>query len=283
MPRHAVLLAAIMLAACDRSPPPAPPPRTQIVFATLYPLADIARQVGRERVKVDWLLDLGDPIDRYALSLRDRERMSGADLILCDGAGRTETWALRDLDRVRETGALLPMEQTRDAWQAPADGLLVLDPTLAGQFAHNLAAALTRRVPTEGDVLRRNATEFVAKVDAVVAGFRAAPNAQVMVLTNTFSPLLVRLGVKPVFYDADALHLSKIDAEGIRRAAAAVGVRAIIVGYDTPPGALALLEQQTGLKPFTLDPMGYPNYGQHASYIDVLTFNLDQLRLATSW
>lgn len=279
----ALLAALVPFAGCDRTPTPAAPPRTQIVFATLYPLADIARQVGGDLVKVDWLFDLGDPLDRYALDAADRVRMAGADLILCDGAGRTETWALRELDRIRETDALVPVDQTKDAWQAPPGGLLVLDPTLAGQYAYNLAAALNRRVPSRGGQFRQNADAFVAKIDAAVASFRAPPDAQAVVLTNTFSPMLIRLGVRPVYYGADVLHLTPADADAIRRTADAAGVRTVLVGFDTPPGTLARLEQLTGLKPFTLDPMGYPNYGQHGSYLDVLTYNLDQLRLATSW
>ena len=277
------LALAALPVACDRTPATPALARAQIVFATLYPLADIARQVGGDRVKIDWLFDLGDETDRYALDAAGRARMASADLILCDGAGRTETWAQRELDRMRETGALVPMDQTKDAWQAPADGLLVLDPTLAGQFAHNFAAALNRRLPTEGTQLRQQAAAFVARIDAAVAAFHAPPNAQAIVLTHTFSPMLTRLGVKPILYDADVLHLTQADADGIRRAADAAGVRTVLVGFDTPPGTLARLEQLTGLKAFLIDPMGYPNYGQHSSYLEVLAFNLDQLRLATSW
>ncbi|HEX8324017.1 MAG TPA: hypothetical protein VF595_08885, partial [Tepidisphaeraceae bacterium] len=71
--RLPLLLGLVLVMSCDRTPAPAPPPRQLVVFSTLFPLADIARNVGGDRVRVDWLLDLGDPIETYVLSRRDRE------------------------------------------------------------------------------------------------------------------------------------------------------------------------------------------------------------------
>lgn len=278
-PAAAALLG--LVAACDRTPPTAPP-RTLVVFATLYPLADLARRVGGERVRVDWLLDLGDPITDYALSRRDRERMTGVDLVLCDGIGRTETWAREEIGRLGETGTVVGVSGTPGASDVPANGLLYLDPVLAAAYARELADAMARRTPSEGDGFRARADAMAKEIEATAATFVRGPGAGVMVLSGLFAPLLGRCGVPSTLYEADYLNLSPADAEAVRRAAENAGVRTLIVPFDTPPGTLANLQERTGLKPFALDPLGYPNFPQHSTYLDVLKFNLEQLKLATA-
>ena len=276
-----IALVAALLIGCNRAPAPVEGDRRAIVFTTLYPLADLARQVGGEHVRVDWLLDLGDPIDQFAMTRRDAERFSGTDFILCDGLDRTEIWARADLDRFRNTSRLISVDQTTAPNEVPADGLLCLDPVLAGRTAILLADGLGRQFPKLTDDVHTRAAAFNKDLNTALAGFAVPKTAHVVVLSNLFQPLLARLGVKQVLVPADPLHLQRTDAESIRRAAESAGARSLIVPFGTPPGTVTSLEEQTGLKAVALDALGYPNYGQHASYLDVLKFNLDQLRIAT--
>ena len=277
--RRLLLLAALLLPACGR--PPEVPARQLIVFATLYPLADIARQVGGDRVRIDWLVDSGDPIETFTLSEADRTRMSGVDLILADGTGRTEVWAQREIDRRRETGSVGTVDQTPSAWQAPSGGLLVLDPTLAAEYAHFVAKLLSRRLPSEANLFRQRAEAYAAELERTAASFTAPPGPPVMVLSELFQPLLARFGVRTTLVSADPLRFTAKDADAVRRSADDSGAKVLIVPFDTPPGTRTHLEELTGLRVFALDALGYPNYEQHSSYLDVLKYNLEQLRVAT--
>jgi ABC-type Zn uptake system ZnuABC Zn-binding protein ZnuA len=208
--------------------------------------------------------------------------MAGVDLVLCDGVGRTETWARQEMDRIRDTGTVVSVDRAPGTNEVPANGLLYLDPVLAARYARLVGDAMARRVPSQGDAFRSRAAAYVAEIDGIAASFQPRPGAQVMVLSGLFAPMLARLGVGSVLVDADYLNLTAGDAQTVRRAAEAAGVTSLLVPFDTPPGTLTYLAEQTGLKPFTIDPLGYPNYPQHGSYLDVLRFNLEQLTLATA-
>lgn len=278
-----ILIALLISVSCNRAPSAKAPERTLVVFSTVYPLADIAREVGGEHVKVDWLLDLGDPIAGYTLTDKDRVHLAGVDLVLCDGLTRTETWAQHELDRLSNTNTVISVDHTPGADQAPGVGLLYLDPQIASKYALDVGQALARRQPSNGQTFLARAAGYAKKIDAVAGSAGVRADSQLVVTTELFTPLLSRLGVKQVFVDVDPLHLRPRDAETLRRSAADAGARAMLVPFDTPPGTLTYLEQQTGLKVFTIDPMGYPNFDQHSTYLDVLKFNLEQIHLASAW
>ena len=252
-----------------------------VVFTTLYPLADLVRQVGGESTRVDWLLDLGDPIDGFVFTRREAERFNGVDLIVCDSLDRSETWGREKLDRFRNTPRLIEVWETAGTNEVPPDGLLCLDPVLAGRTARLVADNLGRRFPRRSATFHARADDFVKQVDATSAAITIRKGATVVVLSNLFQPLLARVGIKQLLVSADPLNLRRADAQAIRQAAEYSGARSLIVPFDTPSGRMIFLQEQTGLHPIALDALGYPNYGQHSSYLDLLKFNLEQLQLAT--
>lgn len=265
---------------CDRAPAPVDADRRVVIITSVYPLADLARQVGAERVRADWLLDLGDPIEDFSLTLTDAERFSRTDFILCDGLDRTEIWARENLSRFRNTPRLMSVDQVVGPNEAPADGLLYLDPVFAGRTAQKLADALGKRFPRESATLHARADAVEKQLADLLAGFKVPANVQVIVTSNRFQPLLARLGVKQVLVPMNPLQFGRTEAEAVRRAAQSADAKVLIVPFDTPPGRLLYLQEQTGLKPVALDALGYPNFGDHSTYQEILTFNLDQLRLA---
>jgi ABC-type Zn uptake system ZnuABC Zn-binding protein ZnuA len=275
------ILLLIAQGSCDRAAAPVESERRAIIITTLYPLADIARQVGGDRVRADWLLDLGDPIEQFTLSRPDADQLSRTDFIICDGLDRTETWAREDLARFRNTQRLITVDQVVGPNEAPADGLLCLDPVFAGRAAKLIADALGKKFPKDSDKFHERADAFAKQLEDTLAGFKAPSGVQVVVLSNLFQPFLARLGVKQVLVAADPLNLGRTEIESIRRTAQTNDAKVLIVPFDTPPGRLLYLQEQTGLKPVALDALGYPNFGDHAAYLEIFRFNLDQLRLAT--
>ena len=268
--------------ACDTHQPP-PPARLVRICATEFPLADIAREIGGDRVEVDWLLQLGDPLTTYTMNTADRARLRLTDLILCDGVQRTEPWAAADVNRLRDTGSVISDDILPLSHTAPANGVLYLDPLIGKQLAVALVDALITRAPRSADTFRQRAKDYGVKIDAIVAGY---PNStfgkgKLIVLSNEFAPLLDRFGVTSVPVDADPLHLTPDTAAAIRSKAAEAGAKAMLVPFDTPPGTRQDLAAQTGLVVFAIDPLGYRNFDQHGTYLDLIRFNLHQLKQAT--
>jgi|GEM_PF-2782081 len=93
-----MLMALLVICSCGRASTAAPQLR---VVATISPLADWARQVGRERVVVTQLVPTGVDPQNYTLSEADKRALAQADIVLLNGLG-LEPWlmgALADAPR----------------------------------------------------------------------------------------------------------------------------------------------------------------------------------------
>lgn len=276
-----ILLICGLTLSC-RPKPPTPAPKRASVCATAYPLADIVRQIGADHVRLDWILDLGDPVSGYIMGPRDRDRLTGVDLLVASGT-RTETFASSVIFSLEQTGRVFELESTETARSAPVGGLLWLDPIVVRDALPGLTEKLIRILPRNIESLRAGAADFSARIDQLVAKYpnRDFGRGKVIVLDLIFAPLLDRFGVGSVLIEAQTLKLTESDIRQIRDAARDNGIKAIVVRFDTPPGTLADIEARTGLRVFTLDHFGFPHFQGHATYLEQLQFNLDQLLAAT--
>lgn len=282
---RSALILLCLIGACDRpADPVAEVTSRQIpVFASTFPLADLARQVGGVHVRVDWLIDLGDPLNGLIPTPAERQRLAGSELVLLDGPRRWESWANQDLSRAQAGGRLVSLEDLDIARTMPSSGLLQLDPVAIKAALPVLAHKLGQIFPRQKAEFETRAKQLVAEIDALL---QAHPNSvfgrgRVVVLDDTFVPLLDRFSIAYTRIDGDPLRLSDRDADGIRTKAAQENARVLLVPYDTPTGTIADLQTRTGLRVVPLDPLGYPNFAGHGSYLDVLKFNLAQLKAAT--
>ena len=273
---------ALCLGSASCEPPSPAPPSHLSVFATTFPLSQIAREIGGEWVDTDWLIELGKPLSGFTMTRRERDRMAATNFTLCDSFRRTETWAAPDLAQRRNTGSVLTLDNLPAATAAdyPAGGLLELDPAVASEFAPVLADALANAQPKLGTIFRNRATAFAQDVDALRARYprQSSGGAKVVVLSNTFAPLLYRCGVQSVLVDCDAYRLSGAEADTIRKAASDTGAAAVILPFDLPPGAVTRIEKLTGLKSIALDAVGLSGFKGHDTYLAILEYDLAQLQ-----
>jgi len=271
--------------ACDK--PTGPLPREPItVFATMYPLAEIAREIGGEDVRTDWLIELGKPIDGFILTRRERDRMASTDYTLCDSYNRTETWAAIDLAQRKNTGRVMTCDSLPASGEPhyPGKGLIYLDPTAVKQLTPVLRDAFARIWPEHAEAMRRRAEAFSAQLDALIAKYPPGSfgGGKVMALSPLFNPLLARFGIDYVVEERDAYRLSDADLAAIKYAASRAGCGALLLPYDLPPGTVARIEDGTGLNSFPMDACGYSGFKQHDTYLGLLQADLEQLRAATS-
>ncbi len=85
------------------SAPPAGAQRKVRVVATIYPLAEFARQVGGGRVEVTQLLPSGAEPHHWEPSPKDMVKLHQAQIVIFNGAG-LEPWAGRVLPSLRARG-----------------------------------------------------------------------------------------------------------------------------------------------------------------------------------
>lgn len=164
------------------------PDERPVVLTTFTVLADLARSVAGDHLRVESIAPVGAEIHGYDPTPDDLRRASRADLLLDNGLG-LEAWYerfLRDVDapRVVASEGIEPLPITEDAaagtdnphaWMSPrdartyvaniADAFADLDPSNADAYAAN-AAAYT-------DELDRLHTELVAALEVVPDDRRA--------------------------------------------------------------------------------------------------------------
>ena len=277
------LLGALTLCGCRREAPPVIEDRKLVICATEFPLADIVREVGADHVQVDWLIDLGDPILGFTLNAEDRGKLRQSDLVVCDSTQRTEPWAAAEVARLRGAGSVISCNTLPGAQNVSANGILYLDPQIARAFAESVVDTLITHRPRYAEEFRQNAKAFVSRLDAIVAKYPKSsfgPSKPVM-LSSLFTPFMERFGVRPIEVDADPLWITPEAITAIRGKAAAEGSQTLLIPFDTPPGTRSDLARRTGLTVLAIDPLGFRNFEQHGSYLDLLRFNLEELRQAT--
>lgn len=252
------------------------------VCTTVYPLAEVVRQIGGPWVRLDWLVDLGDPIDGYQLNREDRSRLVGIDLLVY-GSVRSEAWAQGPIQSLEETGRVVSLDRLEIARTAPSGGLLWTDPVIIRSAVPVIAEALSRKMPERSDVFRQRAQDLVVELDRIV---RSYPNSsfrplQVLVNSRSFEPLLDRFGIRSVLVEADPLNLSDNDYRRIRSQAHTQNISVLLLPFDTPVGTIQDIEKRTGLRVYLIDVLGMANLPGHQTYQDLLTYNLSQLRQAS--
>jgi ABC-type Zn uptake system ZnuABC Zn-binding protein ZnuA len=280
-PARLLFIASLLIAGCGQSVTQQLPPPRVTVFATIYPLAEIAREIGGDSVRIDWLVEQGKLLNGFTMTQRERDRMTSTDLVLCDSYRRTETWAAPDLALRQNTGSVMTLDNmptTTDA-NYPSEGLLELDPVVISQFVIPLSDTMVRLQPRRTDSFRAAAATFKQQVDALITQYPPAVfgGAKVVVLSNVWKPLLYRTRVTPVLVDCDVYRFTERDAAAVKKAASNGGATAIIVPFDLPIGAVKRIEQLTGVQTLALDNAGLAGFKGHDTYVAIAQYNLQQL------
>jgi manganese transport system substrate-binding protein len=143
-----------------------------LVLTTFTILADMARQVAGERVRVESITKLGAEIHGYEPTPSDLKRASGARMVLENGFG-LERWAQRfysslpSVPHVSLTAGITPLPITSDAYQGKPNPHAWMSPRLARVYVANIRRALTRLDPAGAETYRRNAERYDAQLEAL--------------------------------------------------------------------------------------------------------------------
>ncbi len=271
-----IILLVIGLGACGKMTPE--PPKTEpriVVCTTVYPLADVVRQIGGDHVKLDWIIDLGDPLAGYSMTENERNRLTGVDFLVCNGSS-TDGWAFQPIQSISETGKIISLEDAKISSITAVPGARWLDPHIIRQLARTLAEKFAQKMPHHKEQFFANADRFIATLDVVSKSKK--PSRQKMIVTTTlYGPLLDRVGIAGVLIDIDPLHYTEKEIRRIKATAQKENISRIILPFDTPPGTVADIEARTGLRTCLIDLLGKPQFTQHSSYIEILSHNLEQL------
>ncbi|WP_050757052.1 metal ABC transporter substrate-binding protein [Cyanobium sp. PCC 7001] len=168
----AAALVGLLAVSCTRSPSgltPAGDDGRPVVLTTFTVLADLAREVAGDRLRVESITKQGAEIHGYQPTPSDIERASRADLILENGLG-LELWARKftaaagNVPTVTLTEGLTPLPIEEDAYTGKPNPHAWMSPQRAMHYVDQAAAAFSQLDPKGAPVFRANAEAYKSRL-----------------------------------------------------------------------------------------------------------------------
>ena len=170
------MLAALALAGC--SVPAEEADDRPLVVTTFTVIADLVREVGGERVRVESITRVGAEIHGYEPTPGDLRRAQGADLIIDNGLN-LEAWFeqfLENLD-VPRVVASAGIEPIAIAGTTAPNPHAWMSPVAAESYVETIRAALTDLDPEGAPEFASNAAAYTAELRALAAELTEAIDA----------------------------------------------------------------------------------------------------------
>jgi zinc transport system substrate-binding protein len=256
------------------------------VVASFYPLAEAARQVGGDRVRVENLTPPGAEPHDLELTASQVADIQDADVVLVVGGGfqpAVEKAAAGRSGTVELLAALGPTAGDTD------DPHVWLDPVLFIAVVDHVAAALTRAEPAQRPAFTAGAEAYKAQLAALDRDYRAGlsdcERREILTAHEAFGRLAGRYdltqesiaGLSPET-EPEPDRLAEL-ADLVRRR----GVTTIFTETLVSPRVADALARETGARTEVLDPLeglSRDDARDGADYLSVMRDNLAKLRAA---
>jgi ABC-type Zn uptake system ZnuABC Zn-binding protein ZnuA len=251
------------------------------VLTTVYALADIARQVGGDRVEVEWYVENGQSLAELAETPERRNQFRTAELVVTRGA--PDPWTLEGAGNPYQDRKILRIDtlpSTRDGDPAQYQWL---DPQTAIEVADELAVRLSTLRPRREKYFKANAADFTRKVAELMEETsgkinRTSGGGPFMSLDRGFVPLARRFGLEEVRVTSILpTQVSDYSAKQLREQAREAGAGVIYLSSETPAPLVRDWQARLEMPALTLDPMGTSAPTGRSTYLALLRYNLSQL------
>ena len=143
-----------------------------LVITTFTVLADMARNVAGDHLRVESITKLGAEIHGYEPTPSDLRRVAGASLVLENGLN-LERWSDRvlagmpNLKRSTLTAGIKPLPITEDAYRGKPNPHAWMSPRLAEIYVENIRQAFSQLDPANAEDYRRRAGAYRAQLRAL--------------------------------------------------------------------------------------------------------------------
>jgi len=291
-----VLLALVGGAACNSSTDSG---KIKVV-ATIFPLADFAGNVGGNRVEVTTLMSAADSPHTWEPSPDQVRSIADARLIIFNGAG-LEFWMEKVIDAAASPdlivvdtsifpameGMLLTAEEEGRGSDSEhgVNPHIWLDPVLAQKQVEAIAQALTIVDPGSKDRYLENAAAYVAELKALDEEIRNATETFSTREFIAFHPAWTYFARRYGLVEAAVIEEtpgqdSSAHKKEVIDLARELSIKAIFAEPQFNPQAAQSIADEVGAEVLLLDPMGSPDLVDRDSYIEIMGYNVDQMKLA---
>jgi zinc transport system substrate-binding protein len=261
----------------------APAPAAVHVVATIYPVADIVRQVGQEQVEVVTLLPPGASPHTFEPTPAQIRAVADARIFVCVGAG-LDSWTTKLLAARHAAVTVVTLTDGLSLIGAAAghggDPHVWLDPVLVkDHMVPAIVNALSREDPHGRAGYERAAAQFgdgLAQLDADIQ--------------RTFAPLASRsyiafhsawryfgqryglqeIGVVEAFPGKEP---SAHEIAAVVQRARAAQVRVVLIEPQSSPRAAEQIARDIGGRTLLVDDIGGPAVAERSTYIDLLRYD----------
>ena len=259
------------------------------VVASIFPLADMVRQVGGEEVDVATLLPPGASPHTFEPTPLQMRAVAGARVFVQIGAG-LDTWATKLLSAGRGDLRLVTVTdgvQLLGSVEGPADPAHRLDPhvwldpvVVRDHVVPLIVDALAAVAPDRRAVFEAQAAQFHDRLTRLDSDIRTTlaplPNKRYIAFHSAWRYFGLRYGLEEVAV-VEAFPGKEPSAQEIAavvKKARAAQVRAILVEPQFPPRIAEQIAHEFGGHTALVDPIGGPQLPGRSQYIDVMRYNL---------
>ena len=275
----ALLAFITVLSGGCRKPPP--PPKEKIaILSTIYAVADIARQVGGDRVRVEWLLEAGQSLDELDETPERRQQFRNANLVIT--RGQFDSWTLQGIGDAYQDRRIIRIDTLSGAVEQDNTHFLWTDPQVALDLANELAIRLTTLEPESGATFQANARAFSQEVANLVEQTSIRINRHggglFATLDRSFLPLARRFGLQEVpLPPVSLMDPTPYGVKSIRQATREAGAAAMFASARMPIALTHEWERRLSMPLLLLEPVGSSGGSAPSSYLAILRHNVDQL------
>jgi zinc transport system substrate-binding protein len=274
------------------------------VVVTIFPLADFVKNVGGDRVEVVTLLPAGASPHTYDLTPGDMKAAAEARLMVINGAG-LDFWIVEAVESgadllVVDTSVIPAVERALlggddhehegDEQEGHEHGdvnpHIWLDPVLAQKQVEAVAAALVMVDPDNKEFYLDNAAHYIDELEALDEEIRNATQSFSSREFVTFHPAWTYFARRYGLIEAAVIEEApgkEPTADAIRKVidtARDLQVKAIFAEPQFSSKAAETIAAESGAEVLFLDPIGGADLEGKDSYLELMRYNVDQMRLA---
>lgn len=312
-----VALALVFLANCRHQPSkPAPADGKIRVAATIFPLADVIRNIGGQDVEVFCLLGPGQSEHDFQPTAQHAESLAGAKLVVLVGLGSDE-WAMPAI-RATASGArllrlgegvepLAAQEEVEgheahdegDDHESPdanhghghdhgnltGDPHVWLDPVLMQTFVTRIAEEFSQIDPPHAGQYAQRRDAYLAELRKLDEEYRTAlgglKHREFVTFHAAFNYIAQRYGLRQLsLHNVDAAGFDPQHLEDVMQFVKEHQIKAIFAEPQYPSEKLQMLADAAGVSVGKLDPLGEPGMSGYDSYLAMMRSNLKSLAAA---
>ncbi|MDX1762887.1 MAG: metal ABC transporter substrate-binding protein [bacterium] len=268
------------------------------VVASIYPLADFARQVGGNRVHVITLLPPGASPHVFSPSPRDLTALRDARLFIKIGLG-FEFW-FNDVVRSGASPAMVEVDTSRGiplieetghsghGHQSIANPHIWLDPVLAMQQVKRIEEALIGIDPAHRAAYESNAAAYLGELNRldreIKETVKTIPVKAFIAMHPSWSYFAKRYGLVEagVIEEAPGREPTPVELARIVQSVRDSSAKVVFSEPQLNPKAAEVLAREIGGVVLELDPVGSPEKRDRSTYLDLMRYNLSILQQGLS-